>query len=355
MSVGSSSSKQSFNSNTKTEPWQPSIGGLKGFINKAESIGNIDITPDQQLAFQTLKKSAAEGNPFTPQIAALANDSLNYDNSGQSGRLSDAYATLQGQLGGIASGEGVNPFDDPRMAEMLKTVGDDVQWRINRMFQGAGREMSGMNQGAVARGVTQAQLPLLLDQWNRNQDRQMGAAGTLFDAASSSSGQEAQLDALRQQIRAAGIGYGNEALNAKNFAANTILDLDQQIQQLPYENLALLGSLLLPASGVGGTSDTKGTSKSKSSGFGISLSDERAKEDIQQVGELVDGQPVYRFTYKDDPDATVHIGLMAQDVEDVHPEAVHELPGGLKGVDYGQATKDAARMVASAVAKRRNS
>jgi hypothetical protein len=353
MSFGSSKSKTSTNSNTQTEPWAPSIGGLKGFINKAESIGNIDITPDQQLAFQTLKNSAAQGNPFTPDIAKLATDSFNYDNSGQGQGIKDAYATLQGQLGATANGQGVNPFDDPRMAEMLKTVGDDVQWRINRMFAGAGRDLSGANQGAVSRGVTQAQLPLLLDQFNRNQDRQTDAAKTLYGAAESGSGQQSQLDALMQSIRGQGVEFGNQALNAKNFAANTILDLDQQIQQLPYENLALLGSLLLPASGVGGTSATQGTSKSKSSGFGISLSDERAKDDIAQVGELVDGQPVYRFSYKDDPHGKIHIGLMAQDVEETHPEAVVELPSGYKGVDYGQATKDAAKMVRAAMDKRR--
>jgi hypothetical protein len=68
------------------------------------------------------------------------------------------------------------------------------------------------------------------------------------------------------------------------------------------------------------------------------LSDKRAKTDVEQVGELNDGQPVYRFRYKGD-DKT-RMGLMAQDVEQDHPEAVKGL-GGMKMVDYKKATEDA--------------
>jgi hypothetical protein len=69
------------------------------------------------------------------------------------------------------------------------------------------------------------------------------------------------------------------------------------------------------------------------------LSDERAKHDKQKVGELYDGQPVYRFKYNGD-DRT-QIGLMAQNVQRGHPEAVSS-HGGLKMVDYARATEDAA-------------
>ena len=72
----------------------------------------------------------------------------------------------------------------------------------------------------------------------------------------------------------------------------------------------------------------------------IGLSDERAKTDIEKVGKLNDGQPVYRFKYKGD-DKT-RMGLIAQDVERDHPEAVKGL-GGLKMVDYKKATNDAVR------------
>lgn len=73
----------------------------------------------------------------------------------------------------------------------------------------------------------------------------------------------------------------------------------------------------------------------------MALSDERAKDDIEQIGETFDGQPLYRFTYKDDPSGKKHIGPMAQEVETRTPDAVREF-GGLKHVDYGKATDFAA-------------
>jgi Chaperone of endosialidase len=68
----------------------------------------------------------------------------------------------------------------------------------------------------------------------------------------------------------------------------------------------------------------------------IGLSDRRAKKDITRVGE-VDGLPLYRFRYRNEPGSSPkHLGLMAQDVEKVKPDAVIDT-GGLKLVDYGKA------------------
>lgn len=72
------------------------------------------------------------------------------------------------------------------------------------------------------------------------------------------------------------------------------------------------------------------------------FSDEDLKDDIEQVGELFDGQPIYRYHYKNDP-LRMHIGLIAQEVEDVAPDAVSEFMG-FKAVDYGKATDFAAAL-----------
>lgn len=74
------------------------------------------------------------------------------------------------------------------------------------------------------------------------------------------------------------------------------------------------------------------------------LSDERAKDDIEPVGELFDGQTVYRYRYKGDP--RHQIGLIAQEVEEERPSAViHDFAGSkLKGVDYKRATNYAAEL-----------
>jgi hypothetical protein len=69
------------------------------------------------------------------------------------------------------------------------------------------------------------------------------------------------------------------------------------------------------------------------------FSDIRVKDDVEQIGRLDDGLPVYRFRYKGTPET--RIGVMAQDVEKVAPEAVSEFHG-IKTVDYKKATDVAA-------------
>jgi len=61
------------------------------------------------------------------------------------------------------------------------------------------------------------------------------------------------------------------------------------------------------------------------------MSDARMKENIERIGEE-NGYPTYRFNYKHDPDKT-YIGVMAQDIEKVKPEAIIE-EDGIKYVNY---------------------
>ena len=63
---------------------------------------------------------------------------------------------------------------------------------------------------------------------------------------------------------------------------------------------------------------------------GLALSDIRAKEDIHHVGYLMNGLPVYTFRYIGDN--SLHMNVMAQDVEKINPTAVMEI-NGLKYVD----------------------
>lgn len=99
-----------------------------------------------------------------------------------------------------------------------------------------------------------------------------------------------------------------------------------------------LGGTVLGLGGLYALGGPAGSAFGASMGAGVGkmLSDERAKTDIEPVGRLDNGLPVYRFRYKGDP--TPQIGLLAQDVEKINPDAVHTLPGGLKAVDYMAAT-----------------
>ena len=71
------------------------------------------------------------------------------------------------------------------------------------------------------------------------------------------------------------------------------------------------------------------------------LSDERVKEDVQEVGQLHDGQRVVSYRYKGEPET--QIGLLAQDVMKHESEAVRQRADGLLAVDYDRATRRAAQ------------
>lgn len=160
-------------------------------------------------------------------------------------------------------------------------------------------------------------------------------------------------------MQLAGIGAASGVLG-QQFGQGSILQQNQQFGNLlPYQ-LAQQGgqtfSGLAQASGTNTSGTTQGTSTGTGSqsgtpspfsilsniaGLGIAAySDERVKENIREVGRTHDGQKLYRYNYKGHPGT--QIGLLAQEVEEHHPEAVGSV-GGIKTVNYDLATADAAR------------
>lgn len=83
-------------------------------------------------------------------------------------------------------------------------------------------------------------------------------------------------------------------------------------------------------------------------GFGLGkmpTSDRRLKTDITPVGKLPNGLTIYLYRYRDG--GPFHIGLMAQDVMLVHPEAVFLRPDGFMAVDYELATQPVKQLEAA--------
>ena len=71
----------------------------------------------------------------------------------------------------------------------------------------------------------------------------------------------------------------------------------------------------------------------------IPWSDERLKENIHKVGELDNGLDVHLFNYKGDN--RQQMGVLAQEVQKDHPDAVVTMPGGLMKVDLEKAVLSA--------------
>lgn len=205
---------------------------------------------------------------------------------------------------------------------------------------------------AAQRGVTDQQL----------QAGQMSATDRLNRANMSLQGGQAAMDAYNtNQNRAlSAIGMQPGMMEAsyipidKQFEAGQYLDnrsqtqlaadimADQQNQAGPID---AINNYLALTSGLGGQFGTSTASQSNNPGLlgilggvapilGGLFSDIRLKEDIRRVGMTDDGLPVYTYRYKGQPET--HMGVMAQEVEQVKPEAVLEHPSGYKMVDYSQ-------------------
>jgi hypothetical protein len=68
----------------------------------------------------------------------------------------------------------------------------------------------------------------------------------------------------------------------------------------------------------------------------FAMSDERMKSGMQQVGELYNGLPVYKYRMGDGPS---QLGLSAQEAGGLHPEAVMQGDDGLLRLNYDRATR----------------
>lgn len=323
----SSKTKQNSNSKTQSDPWAPTQPYLKDMMGMLGDAGGIGLSPDQNAGFTALKNNAMAGDPWT-QNKADQTDWL-YKQAGDQGQVAQAYGQYQDGMKPYESGQYLDPMSNPQMREMLDLAGNDAFDRVNAAFAGAGRDITGnaYGQQAAARGVAQAQLPIMFDQFNRQQQLQQQALGQIVPTA--------QNVTQAQGVYGAQAGeQGQSALDGMNYSGERLIDLDQKIKSTPYEDIALIASILYPGAGLGGNSSTQstGTAKTNTSLF----SDRRVKRNVRKVGVLDNGLPVYSYQYIGGE--RTHIGVMADEVATIHPDAVSEV-AGMKMVDYGLATQ----------------
>lgn len=92
--------------------------------------------------------------------------------------------------------------------------------------------------------------------------------------------------------------------------------------------------------GAGQTSTQKSKSKNGLGGLigtlgaGVAASDRRLKKDIRKLYQLPNGLNVYSYKYINDKGP--YIGVMADEVEKIQPEALGPVIGGYMTVDYGK-------------------
>jgi|SRR5579883_1760339 len=339
---------------SQSAPWQaaqPDLTSILGQLNPL--IQNSGLNPTEGSAINQLSQNAAQGNPFAGQITGLANNLLNGGGAtAQASNLQNGLSALQSQLTPFANGSRIN---DPALQAQLAQIATDTTNQVNGQFAAAGREFSGANQQALARGIAQGEAPVIASQHNQDVANQLNAANSLFSAQNTTGG---LLSGLNQQAltnQQQGVGAAQNALAAQNYGPQQQLALAQLAQNIPAQNLQLLAQIGVPIGGLGGqtsgtsqgTQDMSGAQQFATIAGGLGSlakflpSDARLKENIAPVGALFDGTPVYGYRYKGA--GAYHIGLLAQDVEKTTPHAVIEI-AGYKAVDYRAATEASRRM-----------
>lgn len=207
--------------------------------------------------------------------------------------------------------------------------------------QQAAQQFLGIGQQGFGQGMTAAQQQAALGQQLYGQGAQ-----TAQQAAALGQGLYGIGAGVSQGLAGLGTGAQQAALQGgqAQLAAGTVEQQTQQAQNqalynqflqqqgYPFQVAQFLANI---AMGTGALSGSTTTTTQPSSFF----SDERLKEDLEPIGKTFDGQDIVRFKYKGEPGT--RIGLVAQDVEKKHPEAVG-LAGGYKTVDYDAATDEAA-------------
>lgn len=348
---------------SQTNPWAAAIPGLQSLIQKYQGVGT-DVTGAQTGALDNLSSAVGSLPNFGEAGAGAVNNLFNTDNSAGIGMLTGAFGDLQKNLGATASGANLDPYKTPGFADAIRTAINDTTNQVKSVYAGSGRDPSGAGSFAqsLGRGITAGISPTIAAQSNTNINNMNDANKTLFSGANSTAGGINQLTQQQLQNGILGMTAG-QALPGLALAPGLAqYGIANQQYQQPYQNLAALlgpltqlGSMGQQSNGQSNTTSTPSLLDSIGTGFstggkGLSalgslfaLSDERAKENIEPIGVLFDGQPVHSYNYKGDDKP--QIGLLAQETERLNPDAhaVVEFDG-LKHVHYGRATARARAM-----------
>jgi len=246
-----------------TTPWAATSGLLGNLLDR---IGGLspDLTAAESGAFGQLAANASAGNPFASRIGGVADTLLAGGGPDRTPTVNAAYDQYRAALTPFARGDYLDPAADPALRSYLDVLKDDVSNQVNGMFAGAGRDLSGMNQQALARGITQAEAPVLLDAYNRAVAGQRSAIDALYGAGGQTAGLLSNLDQTRLANQQAGIGAADAALTAQNWGPMQQIAIEAQRRGIPLQTLAAQFGMVLPAAQAFAT--TSGTSSGSSSG-----------------------------------------------------------------------------------------
>lgn len=350
MGISSKKSTTSQQSTSTTAPNVPQWGvdSLTGLNNQIEGIAGTD--PSKFVApASDLQNQAFAGAGTLPSTWQPGNT--------QASEL----ATKVGNSGPVSSADSISKFLNPYLKNVVDTSLADFdqnarETRARQHAQGAVADAFGGDRWGLQEGETEGQLArargtldsgLRSGAWtdaesqanndaNRGEQalqRQEGVAGLLGNLSNS-----ANANSVADLTAQAGLGDTQRGIAQDT--ATAPISLAQTVAQLLGQNqLPLLTGQTTNSSGTGSRTDNPSTFEQVGAGIQTAanlaalFSDRRLKRDIVKLGVRPDGLGVYLFRYLWSP--IRHVGVMAQEVLKVKPQAVIEHPSGFLMVDYG--------------------
>ena len=255
---GTGTSNTQFNQNTQQSPWAPIIGGLLGGAAPPTILPNgQDSVANQGLYDRVLNNIDAQlGGPSNVQNEALLQGNLDSGLGGYTPQLPNFGPAAGKVAGDLLSNSSpinsplmkyldpnyLNPMTAPGMQPYLQSLQNQITNNVNGMFASAGRSLSPANSTALAYGLTSGMAPTILGQYNTDVGQQMAA-----------------INALRTNY-GAGLGAAAAQPQLQMLPSQTMLQQANQDTYLPVQDTALAESLLMPFAGLGGQTNTQGTS-----------------------------------------------------------------------------------------------
>lgn len=308
------------------------------------------VAPRDQWTDYALRSSVARG-----MNAGMANGQAAEGALGaQATQLLNAGATVQPGYQTLAqTASGGMLGRNPEFNGMVQRAVEAARPGVDSAFAASGRLGSGNHMAAFSDAAMRTAGNLAYGDYQQERGNQLNAANQLTQnnlAAMGLGGQFANQASGNdwrniQQIGQVGNtleGYDQQNISDQvaRWTANSPQAQLQRYLGLVQGNYGSEGTAQQPVTRPNMFMQGAGTLGSLAGGLGMlamGLSDVRAKKDIRPVGKLDNGLNVYAYRYKGDD--TPQIGLLAQEVAAVKPEAVGHWGAGLLGVDYDKATR----------------
>lgn len=242
---------------SQTDPWKPTQPYLQQTLQQlGPALRNTGASSDENSALQELIRNAQNMPNFGGVAGDVAGRLLNGTfQVNPNSTVGQSYDALKAQYAPYTGSNYLTPYNNPAFKDYLDTTTRDIAGRVNSMFAGAGRDLSGINQESLARGITEGTAPIFANQYNQNVGAQQHAIDSLFGGG---------LSATSAGVGNAttGLGVAGALPQVTDQNAQSVLQAYAQKYGLPLSKLSGVENLLLPIASLGSQSQGSGTSTS---------------------------------------------------------------------------------------------